>query len=118
MTSAPVARKATRQPKYGISQIATKGAATMPPIPDPLSKIATATPRSPAGNHSETALVADGQLPASPVPSRNRAAQKDQSPRQRECDIAATDQNAANNAMPQRTPMRSTIHPETNCITV
>ena len=47
-----------------------------PPIDEPLSKRAVAKPRSRLGNHSETAFVAPGQLPDSPVPSsgmpRNR----------------------------------------------
>jgi hypothetical protein len=46
--------------------------ATAPPIDDPLSKSAVASPRSCLGNHSETALVAAGQFADSPAPSRKR----------------------------------------------
>ena len=47
-----------------------------PPSEDPLSKIAVASPRSRLGNHSDTALVAAGQLADSPAPSRKRNPEK------------------------------------------
>ena len=69
-------------------------------MPDPLSKIATAMPRSLAGNHSETALVAAGQLPASPMPSINRAARNDHSPLHKACSMPDTDHHAAKSHSP------------------
>src|SRR5712671_6769467 len=54
----------------------TRTGAIAPPTAEPLSKIATASPRSDFGNHSETALVAPGQFAASPAPRRNRNAAK------------------------------------------
>ena len=48
------------------------------PTLEPLSKIATAMPRSRAGNHSATTLLAPGQLKPSPMPSRNRQKLKDE----------------------------------------
>src|SRR5437016_10111389 len=72
----PVMIKAGRQlPKAEYSQIPITPA-TAPPTAEPLSKMPTARPRSDLGNHSETALVAPGQLAASPAPSRNRKAAK------------------------------------------
>ena len=50
--------------------------ASAPPIDEPLSKSATAHPLSRRGNHSDTAFVAPGQLPASPSPSANRQPMK------------------------------------------
>ena len=72
----PTIAKAGRQPsKRAMSRIMSAGA-SIAPTEDPLSKRATARPRWRRGNHSETALVAPGQLAASPAPSRKRKAQK------------------------------------------
>jgi hypothetical protein len=46
--------------------------AIAPPMEEPLSKNAVAKARSRLGNHSETALVAAGQLADSPAPSKKR----------------------------------------------
>ena len=62
-----------------------------PPIEDPLSKMATAQPRSLAGNHSETAFVAPGQFADSPVPRRKRKTLKLTIPRAREVSEATTE---------------------------
>jgi len=43
-----------------------------PPMDEPLSNSAVASARSRFGNHSETALVAPGQLADSAIPSRVR----------------------------------------------
>src|ERR1700687_5254242 len=67
----PEKANADRQPNW----IAIHGmqiAARAPPTLDPLSKMATARPRSCGGKHSATALLAPGQLNPSPMPSRNR----------------------------------------------
>ncbi len=69
----------------------TSTGATAPPIEDPLSKRATAQPLSRRGNHSDTPLVAPGQLAASPAPSRNRQAQKERRPDASDVTIAATE---------------------------
>ena len=65
--------------------------ATAAPIEEPLSNSATAQPLSRRGNHSETALVAPGQLPASPRPSRKRKKQNERSPPANDVSIAATE---------------------------
>src|SRR4051812_29658355 len=71
----PENAKAVRHPNlraiHGIHN-----AASAPPMLDPLSKMATASPRSCGGKHSATALLAPGQLKPSPIPSRNRRALK------------------------------------------
>ena len=61
------------------------------PIDEPLSKSATAHPLSRLGNHSETALVAPGQFPDSPAPSRNRKKQKERRPLASDVSIAAVE---------------------------
>ena len=58
---------------------------------EPLSKSATAHPDSRRGNHSDTALVAPGQLPASPRPSANLNAPKLRIPVASEVAMAATE---------------------------
>jgi hypothetical protein len=65
--------------------------ATAPPIEDPESNSATAQPLSLRGNHSETALVAPGQLADSPSPSRNRNIARLRKPVASEVAIAATE---------------------------
>ena len=60
-----------------------------PPIDEPLSNSATAHPLSRFGNHSETALVAPGQLADSPRPSRKRNAAKLRKPVASDVSIAA-----------------------------
>src|SRR3954471_13235213 len=72
----PVTRNAGRQLPNQRFADRTMNGATAPPRAEPLSNIATAQARSFAGNHSATALVAAGQLQASPAPSRNRKARK------------------------------------------
>ena len=59
-------RNAGRHVPNAWSSPTTSNGATAAPIDDPLSKSATAQPLSRRGNHSATALVAPGQLPASP----------------------------------------------------
>src|SRR5688572_13570378 len=109
----PVNRNAGRQlPSCVYSQIAITGAIA-PPTADPLSKIATAIPRSDLGNHSDTALVAPGQLAASPAPSRNRNARKLLKPVASDVAIATTEYHATANDNPRRVPSLSSSLPET-----
>src|SRR5689334_8147184 len=69
--SRPENANAVRQPKCSaISGIVS--AAIAPPTLEPLSKIATAIPRSCGGKLSATAFDAPGQLKPSPMPSRKR----------------------------------------------
>ena len=73
--------KAGRQPPKCADEEQHQRRGHAAPIEDPLSKSATAQPRSRRGNHSETAFVAAGQFAASPAPSRKRKPQKLRRPR-------------------------------------
>ena len=103
-------------PKYAIRR-STSAGATAAPTEDPLSKSATAQPRSRRGNHSETAFVAPGQLAASPAPSRKRKPQKLRSPVARDVRTATVEYHRTETVRPRRVPMRSSTRPETVCIT-
>src|SRR5262245_44223815 len=70
--SAPVAMKAHCQPYVTVIHGTTSGATTAPTFVPEL-KIPVARARSFLGNHSATALIDAGKLPASPRPSANRA---------------------------------------------
>ena len=83
--------KAGRQPPKCAMRKSTSAGATAAPTEDPLSKSATAQPRSRRGNHSETAFVAPGQLAASPAPSRKRKPQKLRSPVARDVSTATVE---------------------------
>src|SRR5262245_10162788 len=107
--SNPVITNAGRQlPSRVWSQIAS-GPATAPPTADPLSKIATAIPRSDFGNHSDTALVAPGQLAASPDPSRKRKARKLLKPVASDVAIATVEYHSTAKDNPRRVPRRSNM---------
>ena len=88
------------------------------PKDDPLSKRATAHPRSRRGNHSATAFVAPGQFAASPTPSRKRSPQKLRSPTASDVSMAATEYQRTPRVRPLRVPKRSRSRPDTGCITV
>ena len=85
----PTSTNAGRQPPKCPTSSSTSAGATAAPIEEPLSKRATAQPRSRRGNHSETAFVAAGQFAASPAPSRKRKPQKLTRPFANEVSIAA-----------------------------
>jgi hypothetical protein len=87
--------------------------ATAAPTAEPLSKIATAQPRWAFGNHSDTALVAPGQFPASPAPSRKRIRQKLRKPVAMEVSMAATEYHSTMIERPFFVPIRSKIRPFT-----
>src|SRR5688572_5240591 len=89
--------------------------ARAPPMEDPLSKSATAHPDSRRGNHSDTALVAPGQLPASPRPSANLNAPKLRIPVASEVAMAATEYHSTARLRPFRVPSRSMTRPATVC---
>ena len=95
----------------------TSAGATAAPIDEPLSKSATAQPRSRRGNHSDTALVAAGQLAASPAPSRKRKAQKLFRPTAAEVAMAASEYQVTASDRPLRVPRRSITRPDTACST-
>src|SRR5258708_4535857 len=69
--SSPGTANATRQPQRRYRGKIKKGAMA-PPTDEPLSYKAAANARSRFGNHSETALLAPGQLADSPAPSKKR----------------------------------------------
>src|ERR1700720_197979 len=73
--SAPVRRKAERQPQCRAIQGTTNGV-MMAPALVPALKIPVARARSFLGNHSATHLMLAGKTPASPNPSAERAAAK------------------------------------------
>jgi hypothetical protein len=64
----------------------------MAPTLEPALKMPVAVARSFLGNHSAVVLIAAGKLPASPMPSANRAAMKLSVPRASACAAAASDQ--------------------------
>src|SRR5207237_565697 len=88
---APVAKKTHRQlatPRMA----AMAGGATTAPAAVPALIIPIAVDRSLAGNHSETALVAAGKPPPSPIPKRKRQTSSEQKPVARPCVAVASDQ--------------------------
>ena len=93
------------------SQITITGAIA-PPTADPLSKIATAMPRSDSGNHSDTAFVAPGQFAASPAPSRIGTPQTLQAGRHRSGHRHHRIPGTANDS-PRWVPSRSSSRPDT-----
>src|SRR5271157_1743933 len=90
--------------------------ARAPPTDEPLSNSATAKPRSDLGNHSETVLVAPGQLAASPQPSKNRKQMKLLRPTAMEVIAAAIEYQLTVSRSPRRVPIRSNTRPATVCI--
>src|ERR1700746_2924374 len=94
-----------------------KKGAIAPPIEEPLSKKAVANARSRFGNHSETTLVAAGQLPDSAAPSKNRNAAKLRSPVAREVIVEMIEYQATVRLRPRRVPKRSNILPQRPCPT-
>src|SRR5215471_8616258 len=90
-------------PKVRYSQITTSGAIA-PPTAEPLSKMATAMPRSDLGNHSETAFVAPGQFAASPAPSRKRNTAKLRRPVAVEVAMATIEYHSTANDSPRLVP--------------
>src|SRR5271154_663702 len=100
-------------PKDEYIQMTITGAIA-PPTADPLSKIATASPRSDFGNHSETAFVAPGQLPPSPAPSRNRNIAKLRRPTAAAVAIATSEYHSTASDSPLRVPNLSSSRPDTN----
>src|SRR6267143_2817366 len=91
--------------------------ATAPPIEDPLSKMAVASPRSRFGNHSETALLAPGQLADSPAPSRKRKKAKLKRPLAREVKRETVEYQMTLRVRPRRVPTRSISRPHRVCPT-
>src|SRR5512138_1100766 len=85
---APVATNAAGQPKVTVSQGTTAGATTAPKFEPELNR-PVARARSFRGNHSATALMAEGKLPASAPPKAARAAPKPKTVRARACEAAA-----------------------------
>src|SRR5215471_1939224 len=86
--------------------------ATAPPIEEPLSNSAQANARSRPGNHSETALVAPGQLADSPAPSRKRNAAKLRKPAASEVAIETSEYHKTEMLSPRRVPTRSMNLPQ------
>src|SRR5205807_3183004 len=102
--------KAMRQPQRKYTGRMRKGAIA-PPTDEPLSYNAAASPRSRLGNHSETALLAPGQLADSPAPSRKRNRAKLQSPFASEVIRETTEYHVTLMVRPRRVPTRSISRP-------
>ena len=77
----------------------------------PALKMPCATARSLTGNHSALALVAPGQLPASPRPMTKRMALNAKTLRITACSATATDHTMMASTKPMRVPMASMILP-------
>src|SRR6476661_11209355 len=111
----PVMMNAGRQPPKYLYKPITSSGAIAPPIDEPLSKSATAQPRSFFGNHSATALVAAGQFADSPAPRRKRKNAKLRKPPASDVSIAAIEYQMTVMVRPLRVPMRSIKRPERVC---
>src|SRR6185436_3656017 len=105
--------KVGRHPPKYLYRPMTSSGAIAPPIDEPLSKSATAQPRSRFGNHSETALVAAGQFADSPAPSKKRKTAKLRRPTASDVSIAAIEYQMTVIVSPRRVPTRSMKRPET-----
>ncbi len=86
------------------------------PMLDPLSKMATLSPRSCAGNHSATVLLAPGQLNPSPIPSMKRKTASENTEPAKECSMLEADHQIIASVSPRRVPMMSMITPPTSHI--
>src|SRR6267154_2232771 len=86
--------------------------AMAPPMDDPLSKNAAASPRSRFGNHSDTAFVAPGQFADSPAPRRKRMKAKPKNPCANEVQIDAIEYQITENVSPRRLPILSMNRPQ------
>src|SRR5580704_1916683 len=91
--------------------------AIAPPMEEPLSNNAVASPRSRLGNHSETALVAAGQLADSPKPSRKRNPAKLFQPVPSAVSIETTEYQMTKIVSRRRVPKRSSSFPQSVCPT-
>src|SRR6267142_2174761 len=112
--SSPGITKATRHPQRRYTGRIRKGA-TAPPTEEPLSYNAAASPRSRFGNHSETALLAPGQLADSPAPSRKRNKAKLERPFAREVKTETIEYQVTLMVRPRRVPTRSISRPHMVC---
>src|SRR5436305_11872981 len=93
----------------------TRNGAMAPPMDEPLSKSAAASPRSRFGNHSETALLAPGQLADSPAPSKKRNIVKLANPFASEVKIETMEYHVTLIVNPRRVPTRSISRPQSVC---
>src|SRR5215470_13550165 len=89
--------------------------AIAPPIEEPLSKRAVASPRSRFGNHSDTAFVAPGQFADSPAPSRKRNPVKLYQPFASDVRIETIEYHVTDSVNPRRVPIRSIKRPQSVC---
>src|SRR5260370_32695393 len=108
--------KAMRQPQRKYTGRIRKGA-TAPPTDEPLSYKAAARPRSRFGNHSETALLAPGQLADSPAPRKNRNTAKLEMLLANEVSSETTEYQVTLIVSPRLVPTRSINLPQTVCPT-
>src|SRR2546427_11159002 len=114
--SSPGITNATRHPHRKYTGNIRKGAMA-PPTDEPLSYTAAASPRSRFGNHSETALLAPGQLADSPAPSRKRNRAKLERLLASEVKRETIEYHITLMVRPRRVPTRSISRPHTVCPT-
>src|SRR6266481_5323302 len=112
--SSPGMTKATRHPQRKYTGRIRKGA-TAPPTEEPLSYNAAASARSRFGNHSETALLAPGQLADSPAPSKKRNTAKLEMLPANEVKSETSEYHVTLIVRPRLVPTRSIKRPHTVC---
>src|SRR5215813_12771533 len=103
-------KKTLRQPKPAISATAI-GGVNAAPRRAPECVMPCAKPLSPAGSQNESARVAVGNAPASPIPKKNRTTYIDHLPRANEVAAVKADHQKTNIASTRRGPNRSPSQP-------
>src|SRR5262245_25908002 len=103
-------KKTLRQPKFAISATAI-GGVNAAPRRAPECVMPCAKPRSLAGSQNESARVAVGNAPASPIPKRNRMTYIDHLPRANEVAAVKADHQRTITANTRRGPNQSPNHP-------
>ncbi len=111
--SAPIRMNVVFQPTYAYRK-ATSGGAMIEPTEAPAPKMPWPSARSRTGNHSAIALVAPGQLPASPTPSKARNRANDRALRATKCRPIDTDHTTIDSRKPMRVPSASKILPNSD----
>src|SRR5690554_6335201 len=109
----PVIQKTSCQPWF-LNIKGTISKANTTPTLVPELKMPVAKPLSLLGNHSATAFMAAGKLPASPTPNPTRATEKPKTLRATACNIPAALQITMEIEYPSLVPTLSTNHPKNN----
>src|ERR1700726_2729047 len=110
----PGMTNARRHPQREYTDKTINGAIA-PPMDEPLSNNAVARPRSRFGNHSDTALLAPGQLADSPAPSKKRNTVKLESPFAVAVSSETIEYQTTLIVSPRLVPTRSISRPHSVC---